>query len=170
MSSRIETGRAFGPDMTPGVERLLEDPRTAFVVVTTLETAPSHEARFLAKALIKRNMSLGAIVANRVLPAAFAEPETALVADRLRHLGGPSSPVVTTIAERLDADPKIVDSVLTAIGAGFDDAALVASREIERRTELESLAPTTLTVPWIGEDIHDLAGLSALAEHLRRSD
>ncbi len=33
------------------VEALLVDPRTAFVVVTTLETAPSHEARFLARAL-----------------------------------------------------------------------------------------------------------------------
>ena len=31
------------------VEELLVDPRTAFVVVTTLETAPSYEARFLAR-------------------------------------------------------------------------------------------------------------------------
>jgi anion-transporting ArsA/GET3 family ATPase len=50
------------------VEALLVDPRTAFVVVTTLETAPSHEARFLARSLIEREMCLGAIVANRVLP------------------------------------------------------------------------------------------------------
>ena len=50
------------------VEALLVDPRTAFVVVTTLEAAPSHEARFLARELANRRMSLGAIVANRVLP------------------------------------------------------------------------------------------------------
>lgn len=152
------------------VERLLVDPRTAFVVVTTLETAPSHEARFLAKALIERNMSLGAVVANRVLPAEFADPDTARAADRLSDLDGPSSLEVVAVAERLDADPKIVHSVLSQIGAGFDDAALVASREAERRTELEALAPSTLTVPWIGDDIHDLAGLAALTAHLRRDD
>jgi len=152
------------------VELLLVDPLTAFVVVTTLETAPSHEAKFLAKALIRRNMSLGAIVANRVLPAAFADADTADAAAQLRDLSVATSPVVVSIADRLDAEPVTVAAVLARIGSGFDDVALVASREIERRTELDSLAPSTLTVPWIGDDIHDLAGLAALAEHLRRVD
>ena len=56
------------------VEELLVDPRTAFVVVTTLETAPSYEARFLARELRRRGMSLGAIVANRVLPSGARRP------------------------------------------------------------------------------------------------
>ena len=50
------------------VEALLGDPRTTFVVVSTLETAPAHEAAFLARELLARDYHLGAIVANRVLP------------------------------------------------------------------------------------------------------
>ncbi len=67
------------------VEALLVDPRSAFVVVTTLETAPSHEARFLANALVERQMSLGAIVANRVLPAALSTAEVAGGSGRARR-------------------------------------------------------------------------------------
>ena len=59
------------------VEALLVDPRTAFIVVTTLETAPSHEARFLARSLVERQMCLGAVVANRVLPEELAGTEAA---------------------------------------------------------------------------------------------
>ena len=65
------------------VEDLLVDPRTAFVVVTTLETAPSHEARFLARELASRHMSLGAIVANRVLPSGLAAREASRSAQAL---------------------------------------------------------------------------------------
>ena len=51
------------------VEALLGDARTTFLVVSTLETAPAHEAAYLARELLRRDYDLGAIVANRVLPA-----------------------------------------------------------------------------------------------------
>ena len=50
------------------VEALLGDPRTTFLVVTTLETAPAHEARSWPASCWPRDYDLGAIVANRVLP------------------------------------------------------------------------------------------------------
>ena len=50
------------------VEALLSDPRTTFLVVSTLEAAPAHEAAFLARELLAADIDLGAIVANRVLP------------------------------------------------------------------------------------------------------
>jgi hypothetical protein len=46
---------------------------------------------------------------------------------------------------------------------------MVAARESERRNELAALAPTMLVVPWMPGDIHDVAGLGMLAEHLRSS-
>ena len=51
------------------VERLLADPRTTFVVVSTLEAAPAHEAAYLARELAGRGYRSGAIVANRTTPA-----------------------------------------------------------------------------------------------------
>jgi anion-transporting ArsA/GET3 family ATPase len=93
------------------VEALLVDPRTAFVVVTTLETAPSHEARFLARSLLERGMALGAIVANRVLPEALARHRSRR---QRRCVARPADgPLADAVAERLDAPVKQVRSVLT---------------------------------------------------------
>jgi anion-transporting ArsA/GET3 family ATPase len=147
------------------VEALLVDPRTAFVVVTTLETAPSHEARFLARALLERQMSLGAIVANRVMPEALAgEPAAAAATALLQQADGA---LAVAVADSLGEPVKRVRSVLSHVATGFDDVALVAARESDRRSELAALAPMLLAVPWLSGDIHDLAGLSDLADHLR---
>jgi len=148
------------------VEDLLVDPRTAFVVVTTLETAPSHEARFLARELARRHMSLGAIVANRVLPSGLAAREASRSAQAL--VDRAHGPLARDVASALPGvSAKAVAPVLAAIGGQFDDLAMVAAAESERRTELAALAPMLLSVPWLEGDIHDLAGLAALADHLR---
>ena len=149
------------------VEALLVDPRTAFIVVTTLETAPSHEARFLARSLIEREMCLGAVVANRVLPEELAGAAAADSAAAL--LDQASGPLADTIAAELDAQVKQVRSSLTQIASRFDDVALVAARESDRRSELAAMAPTLVSVPWLDGDIHDLAGLGRLAGHLRNA-
>ena len=150
------------------VEALLVDPRTAFVIVTTLETAPSHEARFLARALVERGMSLGAIVANRVLPSALAGREAAVAAQSLiDQADGPLARDVARVMSGVSA--KAVAPVLAQVGAQFDDLAMVAARESERRTELSAMAPTMLIVPWMAGDIHDVAGLRVLADYLRGS-
>jgi anion-transporting ArsA/GET3 family ATPase len=147
------------------VEGLLRDPRTAFVVVTTLETAPSYEARFLARSLIERGMALGAIVANRVLPAELAGSDAADSATRLADAA--DGELADTVAERLEASRGSVVSVLSQVANRFDDVALVAARESDRRSELADLAPVLLCVPWLAGDIHDLGGLATLAGHLR---
>ena len=148
------------------VEDLLVDPRTAFVVVTTLETAPSHEARFLARELANRRMSLGAIVANRVLPSGLASREASRSAQAL--VDKAHGPLARDVARALPGvTAKAVAPVLAQVGGQFDDLAMVAAAESERRTELAALAPMLLSVPWLEGDIHDLAGLAALADHLR---
>jgi anion-transporting ArsA/GET3 family ATPase len=150
------------------VEALLVDPRTAFIIVTTLETAPSHEARFLARALLERGMSLGTIIANRVLPAELASRRAADSAQRL--VDEADGPLAEEIATALgDVTTAQVTPVLAAVGGQFDDLALVAAGEAERRNELAALASNMLTVPWIAEDIHDVGGLALIAGHLRSS-
>jgi anion-transporting ArsA/GET3 family ATPase len=151
------------------VEALLVDPRTAFIIVTTLETAPSHEARFLARALLERRMTLGAIVANRVLPEELAGHEAADSAARLLELA--DTELAGTVAASLDgASPAQVSTVLSQIATRFDDIALVAARESDRRSELAELAPSVVSVPWMTGDIHDLAGLGILAGHLHNHE
>jgi anion-transporting ArsA/GET3 family ATPase len=150
------------------VEGLLSDPRTAFVVVTTLETAPSHEALYLARSLRERRMSLGAIVANRVLPSALAR--AASVDSAAALLDAAAGTLADDVAAALDAPVTPVRSVLTTIARRFDDVGTVAAREADRRQELAELAPMLLSVPWVEGDIHDLTGLAGLAGHLRNGD
>ncbi|MEO1055369.1 MAG: ArsA-related P-loop ATPase [Actinomycetota bacterium] len=157
------------------VERLLADPRTAFVVVTTLETAPSHEARYLVRELRRRDMAVGAVVANRVLPgelasegaAASAEQLLAAVNDDTAANDDTAEPgLVAAIAERIGARQSAVAATLVRIGERFDDIALVAGRELQRRRELAELAPT-IALPWLDDDVHDLDGLATLSARLR---
>ncbi len=159
------------------VEALLVDPRTAFVVVTTLETAPSHEARFLLRSLLERDMAVGAVIANRVLPHELAsEPAAAAAAALLASTTAPALPdaddnstLADAVAARLDADVDTVASVLRQTAERFDDVALVAGREAQRQRELAALAPT-IALPWLDDDVHDLDGLATLAADLGASD
>jgi len=154
------------------VEALLGDPRTTFLVVTTLETAPAHEAAFLARELVARDYNLGAVVANRVLPPALTRRSAATSAKRLaarvdddefigavvEGLGGGAGSAV---------EPKVVRDVLSEVATRFQDVAIVAMREAERRAELAELAPQVLDVPSLDSDIFDLSGLMELVAHLR---
>jgi anion-transporting ArsA/GET3 family ATPase len=66
------------------VTRLLHDRRTTFVVVSTLEAAPVHEAEFFVDVLTAKGMHLGALVLNKVLPSYLLDHEAARTAERLR--------------------------------------------------------------------------------------
>jgi len=50
------------------VEALLNDSKTSFAIVTTLEDAPLSEAEFLSVALKDRKFSTHLAIANRVIP------------------------------------------------------------------------------------------------------
>src|SRR5579875_3413144 len=65
------------------VERLLRDKRTTFVVVSTLEAAPVHEAEFFIKVLTAKRFNLGALVLNKVLPAYLLDEEADELAARM---------------------------------------------------------------------------------------
>ena len=148
------------------VERLLGDRRTAFVVVSTLETAPAHEATFLAEELRRRKLPLGAIVVNRVLPASLCSDEAAESAVRLAERCDDES-FINAVAKAIDAEPDVTEAVLREVATRFADVALVATREAERRAELEALSTNVLAAPSLDGEVNDVAGLYELARHLR---
>lgn len=151
------------------VEHLLGDHRTAFVVVSTLEAAPVHEAAYLARELDRRDFHLGAIVANRVLPTAFTRPAAAKSARALAaSVDDEGLPVA--VGERLAVEPGLAAGVLAEIAARFHDVAVVANREAERRTELAERGAVVLTAPALDRDINDVADLLELADHLRSDE
>ncbi|HUF97952.1 MAG TPA: ArsA-related P-loop ATPase [Ilumatobacter sp.] len=154
------------------VEQLLGDPRTTFIVVSTLEAAPSHEASYLARELKRRDFHLGAIVANRILPPVFTAPASATSARKLVKLadGQLADDVAETIRDapgRSAPDRDVVASVLAEIGTRFHDVAVVATREAERRSELATLAPMLVAAPMLDRDVNDIADLYDLATALR---
>ena len=140
------------------VERLLHDRRTTFVVVTTLDVAPVHEAEFFVEALRERKLHLGAVIMNKVLPAYLLDRDSTTVATRLCDDPAP-------IAEALPADigdRKAVERVLHEVGESYLNFQVVAKRESEQRTELGAAADVVATVPYFDTDIYDLSGLIRL--------
>jgi anion-transporting ArsA/GET3 family ATPase len=146
------------------VERLLHDRRTTFVVVTTLEHAPVHEAEFFVQALRERRLHLGAVVMNKVLPAYLLDKDASATATRLCD-DAPSA------AARLPdeiGDRKDVERVLHEIGGSFLNFQVVAKRESEQRAELSAAADVVATVPYFDTDIYDLGGLLRLGASVWR--
>jgi anion-transporting ArsA/GET3 family ATPase len=144
------------------VERVIEDRRTAFVVVTTLEEAPVREAEFFIKALSAKKLHLGAVVLNKVLPDYLCSDEASDVARRLSNDPGP-------IAAALPAefgDPAVLARVLGELGESFLNFQVVAKREAEQRAELGSVPDVVAAVPYMDSDIYDLDGLLAVGERL----
>ena len=148
------------------VEQLLGDRRTAFVVVSTLETAPAHEAAYLAAELRRRKLPLGAIIVNRVLPESIGDEAAADSAGTLLELSDDEA-FVAEVATRIEAEPDVTAAVLREVATRFSDMALVATREAERRAELASLTTCLLAAPSLDGEVNDVHGLAQLAGHLR---
>ncbi|QGG94547.1 ArsA family ATPase [Actinomarinicola tropica] len=137
------------------VTRLLRDPRTAFVVVSTLEPGPSREASFFIDELEARDLLLGAVVLNKVLPNALLDPAGSELA---RVLSTSSTDVAERIADDPD-DARTLGRVLREVGDSFANFAVVAQREAEQRGALARRAGVVGAVPHLDEDVADLGGL-----------
>jgi anion-transporting ArsA/GET3 family ATPase len=148
------------------VERLLRDKRTTFAVVTTLESAPLHEAEFFCEQLTKRDYHLGALILNRTLPRYLLSPEGDRAAETMCAEAGPiGDALVDTGAPALD-DPVRTARVLTTIGESFQNFAVVAKREAELRAELAQAPDVLADVPALDSDVGDMSGLALIADAL----
>jgi len=145
------------------VTRLLHDKRTTFVVVTTLEAAPAHEAEFFIEVLSGKGFHQGALVLNKVLPGYFNDDAAAARAERLVER---RAEVSKRVSQATGDDPGQVERVLTEVGESFLNYQVVAQRETKQRAELAAVPDVVTTVPYFETDISDLAGLLRLGEKI----
>ncbi len=145
------------------VERLLHDKRTTFVVVSTLEAAPVHEAEFFIEVLKSKRFHLGALVLNKVLPEGFLESGAG---GRAQWLSEHTAVAAGKVAPIIGADPGQVERVLSEVAESFRNFEVVAQREAKQRAELASVPDVVVSVPYFDTDIYDLAGLVRLGEEI----
>ncbi len=143
------------------VQRTLEDRRTTFVVVSTLESAPVREAEFFIDALEAESFHLGAVVLNKVLPSYLLDTKAAKAAKAMS-----SDPTAIAAALPDIGDRDDVARVLEEIANSYLNFRVVASRESEQRKELAAQPDVIAIVPYFDSDIFDLAGLLQLGEQL----
>lgn len=148
-------------DRAQAVTALLGSPQTTFLVVSTLEVAPSREAAYFLSLLEQRRYHVGALVLNKVLPELLLDPRGTEAAGLLATRG---DEVGAKIDEALSLGMPHAGTVLTEIGRSFMDYQVVARRENEQRRELAAIPELTLSVPYFDDDIHSLEGLLGLGE------
>jgi len=146
------------------VQRLLADRRTSFIVVSTLEAVPLREGEFFAQALSDRQLHLGAIVLNKVLPSYLRDPGGAAVAARLRDDAAKLAAQLSPITG--GAQVEQVERVLSEVGSSYLDYRVIAEREAEEQAELETVPETLVSVPFFDTDVYDLKGLFRIGESL----
>ncbi len=146
-------------DRARSVSALMADARTAFCVVTTLETAPAREAAFFVAELRRRGLPLGAVIVNKALPEWLLDAGPSAVAARFCDAPGPLAAAVRDV---VGAPKGRVRRVLAEVGESFANYAVVAAREAEQRAELATGADVLVTVPVLDEPVNDLAGLVRL--------
>jgi anion-transporting ArsA/GET3 family ATPase len=131
-----------------GVEQLLRDPITAFLVVTSPEHEPSREAEFLHGQLARQQMGCAGLVVNR-----FHE----------RGLEGhPPEDVERLFAGRLGA------GLAARVASNLADFDVLATRDRESVAALSKRLGERdpLLVGYLDGDVQDLGGLQLIAERL----
>jgi anion-transporting ArsA/GET3 family ATPase len=147
--------QSFG-DMAEGfraragsVTRLLASPRSAFVVVSSPQRDSIDEAVFFCERLGESGLPLGAVVVNRV------HEEVGRVA--------PDAKLEQHAADLLG------DSLARKVARNFEDYRALAEHDRESvehlRGKLENDV-SLITVPFLDDDVHDIAGLIRMDEHL----
>ncbi|MGH9044393.1 MAG: ArsA family ATPase [Acidimicrobiales bacterium] len=126
------------------VRGMLTDPETAYVLVTSAKADSIEEAVYFADRLSEDGLAPVAVVVNRIHPD-FGTLQTA-----------PGSA----------ADPA-----LRALFANHERLSAAAARERSALAGLATAVPSALScVPLFTSDVHDLAGLGALADRLFLGD
>ena len=137
------------------VTRLLSDRRTTFMVISTLEATPLREAEFFSNELTARQLHLGAIILNKVLPEYLRDTKTGKLAQAMADSGA-------TLGEGLTDDPAMASRVLEEVAESFLNFSVVARREAEQQAELRGAPDILVTIPFFDADIFDMGGLLQL--------
>jgi anion-transporting ArsA/GET3 family ATPase len=133
------------------VNQLLADPDTLFLVVCGPQGEPIDEAVYFHRKLVEAKLPFGGVIVNKVhYPAEGLQ-------------GSDSDELPAALAEKLD-DEDLAKRVV----ANFGDYQALAERDdrnIERLAK-ELSSRVVIRVPYLDEDVHDLAGLAEIDRYL----
>ncbi len=130
-----------------GVKKLLADPATTFLIITSPERDPVEEAIFFRGKLREAGMPFGGLIVNRVqLDLVEGDPDAAAA-----ELEGELGPELTEkVAETLRELRVLADRDQASIERLID--------------ELDE--PDPVVVPLLEGDVHDVDGLARVHDHL----
>lgn len=131
-----------------GVERLLRDPTTSFLIVTSPEHEPAREAEFLRAQLQREKMSFDGLIVNRV------------------HDRGLEGHTPEQVAELLSVE--LGAKLAAKLASNLADFDVLAHRDRDSVGALsEALGERDpLLVPHLDGSVQDLGGLALVADHL----
>ena len=132
------------------VNELLSDPSTSFVVVCGPQGEPISEAVYFHRKLVEAKLPFGGVVVNKV--HSFGEAAQNDGEDLRRALG------------ELLGD----DDLAERVAANFADYRALAERDAANIDHLAAELQTQIVirVPYLDEDVHDLAGLAEVNRYL----
>jgi anion-transporting ArsA/GET3 family ATPase len=131
------------------VNQLLADPRTSFLVVCGPQDEPISEAVYFHHKLVEAEMHFGGVIVNKVHYEGQVSKAGRQLVGRLTDLLG-------------DAD------LAHRVAANLEDFRVLAERDRRNieRLALELGAPAVIEVPYLDDDVHDLAGLLEIDRYL----
>jgi anion-transporting ArsA/GET3 family ATPase len=132
------------------VNSLLADRRTTFLVVCGPQGEPIDEAVYFHRKLVEAKLPFGGVIVNKVhYPA-----------ERLR---GDVEDLETAMAERLEDE-----DLARRVCENFSDYQALAERDARNieRLARELRTAGVIRVPYLDEDVHDLAGLAEIDRYL----
>jgi anion-transporting ArsA/GET3 family ATPase len=131
------------------VNSLLADPSTSFLVVCGPQGEPVDEAVYFHRKLVEARLPFGGVIVNKVhYPADGAQGDGDLPARLAEKLG----------------DPDLAGRV----AENFADYQALAERDARNIDRLagELRTKAVIRVPYLDEDVHDLAGLAEINRYL----
>lgn len=132
------------------VNKLLAAPTTCFLVVCGPQGEPIDEAVYFHRKLVEAKLPFGGVIVNKVhYPA--------------EELRGDDEDLPATLAEKLGDE-----DLAQRVAANFADYQALAERDARNIEHLarEMRATGVIRVPYLDEDVHDLAGLAQINRYL----
>jgi anion-transporting ArsA/GET3 family ATPase len=132
-------------DRAQRVLELLSEPSTAFVLVSSPRRDAVEEADFFARKLLEANISVQALVVNRMHPR-FGDQTATWARERANSVEGPLRPFYENLADLYE---------------------VADGEEAHLRTLVDRVAPApAVRVPLLASDVHDLDGLSEVRSYV----
>ena len=132
------------------VNSLLADSRTCFLVVCGPQGEPVDEAVYFHRKLVEAKLPFGGVIVNKVhYPA--------------EHLRGDGEGLGEELAEKLGDE-----GLAGRVEENFADYQALAERDARniKRLAAELRTKAVIRVPYLDEDVHDLAGLAEINRYL----